>query len=63
MTKPLVPANKTRLLLVEGKEDQEFFIQLARHEGYDTDTWPLHILQCEGRNQLNGALLQLAYPD
>ncbi len=45
---PRIPDGKTRLMLVEGKEDQEFFIQLATHMNV-IDGWPLHIEQVEGK--------------
>ena len=49
--KALIPPNKSRLLLVEGNEDQEFFIQLGFHLEFTSET-PLHIVQYEGKNNL-----------
>lgn len=49
----LIPEGVSRLLLVEGKEDQEFFIQLS----YPSE--PPHILQYEGKDKLKNRLLQL----
>ena len=46
-----IPSDKSRLLLVEGKEDQEFFIQLGYHLKFTAET-PLHILQYEGKDNL-----------
>lgn len=43
-----IPEGKSRLMIVEGKEDQEFFIQLATHMNV-IDNWPLHIEQLEGK--------------
>lgn len=63
MTKLLIPKAKTRLLLVEGKVDQEFFIQVGKQVGANTDTWSLHIIQFGGRHKLRESLLQLANPD
>ncbi len=54
----LIPEGKSRLLLVEGKEDQEFFIQLGYHLGFTSES-PLHILQYEGKDKLAGFLYQL----
>ena len=54
----LVPNGKTRLLLVEGKEDQEFFIQLGAHLQLIED-WPLHILQCCGTTKLTQILYEI----
>ena len=53
----------TRYLLVEGREDQEFFIRLAKHMAFDTDTWPLKIYQYCGRSGLRDRLRTLARPD
>ena len=49
----LIPEGTSRLLLVEGKEDKQFFIQL----GYPSEL-PC-ILQYEGKNNLAGFLYQL----
>ncbi len=57
MTRTL-PSGKTRLLLVEGKEDQEFFIQLGR-QLTSTDTWPIQINQYGGRSELADYLMGL----
>ena len=54
----LIPEGKSRLLLVEGKEDQEFFIQLGYHLQFSKET-PLHILQYEGKDKLARFLYQL----
>lgn len=54
----LIPEGKSRLLLVEGKEDQEFFIRLGYHLQFSEET-PLHILQYEGKDKLAGFLYQL----
>jgi len=54
----LIPAGKTRLLLVEGRDDKEFFIQLGAHLGFD-DTTPIHILEYGGRDGLALRLFQL----
>ena len=59
----LIPEGKTYLLLVEGKEDQEFFIRLARFMSYDTDNWLLQIIQYGGRTDLTKRLQTLARPD
>lgn len=53
-----VPAGKSRLMVVEGREDQEFFIQLARHMNV-LDGWPLHIEQLEGKGNFSEYLLAL----
>ncbi len=58
----VIPANVSRLLLVEGKEDQEFFIQLANHMGL-LDNWPLQIIQYGGKSRLEERLRTLARPD
>jgi len=47
----LIPEGESRLLLVEGKEDQEFFIRLGYHLQFSEAT-PLHILQYEGKDNL-----------
>ena len=49
----LIPEGASRLLLVEGREDKQFFIQL----GYPSEL-PC-ILQYEGKNNLAGFLYQL----
>lgn len=57
-----IPEGKTRLLLVEGKEDQEFFIQLATHLDV-IDGWPLQIEQLDGKGNFSEYLLALTrYP-
>lgn len=53
-----IPEGKTRLMVVEGKEDQEFFIQLAKHMNV-LDGWPLHIEQLEGKGNFSEYLLLL----
>ena len=58
-----LPENVTRLLLVEGREDQEFFIQLGKHLNYDTDKWPLQIIKCDGKGGLQARLRTLMKPD
>ncbi len=59
----LIPEGTTYLLLVEGKEDQEFFISLGRFMSYDTDNWLLRIIQYGGKTNLTGRLQTLARPD
>ena len=60
---PRIPDGKTRLMLVEGKEDQEFFIQLATHMNV-IDGWPLHIEQVEGKGNFGEFLRGLMrHPD
>ena len=54
-----LPAGKTRLLLVEGKEDQEFFIQLGAHMKL-IDSWPLQINQVGGVSKLEDYLIALS---
>ncbi len=54
----LIPSGKTRLLLVEGQDDKEFFIQLGRHLGFDEST-PIHILEYGGKDALAQRLFQL----
>lgn len=54
-----IPQGKSRLLLVEGKEDQEFFIKLGGHVT-STDDWPIHINQFEGESKLTDFLIALA---
>ena len=54
-----IPDGKSRLMIVEGKEDQEFFIQLAMHMNV-IDGWPLHIEQLEGKGNFREYLLALA---
>ncbi|MCY4466343.1 MAG: hypothetical protein OXE46_12480 [Chloroflexi bacterium] len=49
---PRIPEGKSRLMLVEGKEDQEFFIRLATHMNV-IDGWPLHIEQLEGKGNFS----------
>ncbi len=53
-----LPDGKTRLLLVEGKEDQEFFIRLGT-QLTSTDDWPLHIAQYGGKSELADFLIAL----
>ena len=57
--KPKIPAGRTRLLLVEGKEDQEFFIQLGSHLT-STDDWPIQINQLMGTSNLEDFLIAAA---
>lgn len=38
-----IPEGKSRLMVVEGKEDQEFFIQLAKHMNV-LEGWPVVVL-------------------
>ena len=53
----LIPEGPSRLLLVEGKEDKEFFIQLGSHLKFPEGIpW---ILKYEGKNNLAGFLYQL----
>ncbi len=53
----LIPEGTSRLLLVEGKEDKEFFIQLGSHLKFPEGIpW---ILPYEGKNNLAGFLYQL----
>lgn len=47
------PGEKTRLLLVEGRDDAEFFTGLAQHLGYGDK---LHIAAYRGRNNLKNVL-------
>lgn len=49
----LIPEGVSRLLLVEGNEDQEFFIQLSH------PSEPPRILQYEGKDKLSKFLYQL----
>ncbi len=51
-----LPNGKTRLLLVEGKEDKQFFIKLGA-QLTSTDDWPLHIAQYEGKSKLADFLI------
>lgn len=51
-----IPEGKSRLMIVEGKEDQEFFIRLATHMNV-IDNWPVHIEQLEGKGNF-GAFLR-----
>ena len=53
-----IPEGKSRLMLVEGKEDQEFFIKLATHLDV-IDGWPLHIEQLHGKGNFSEYLLAL----
>ncbi len=54
----LIPAGKTRLLLVEGRDDKAFFIQLGKHLGFD-DATPIHILEYGGKDGIAQRLFQL----
>lgn len=54
-----IPAGKSRLLLVEGKEDQEFFIQLGGRLT-STDDWLIHINQYRGTSELEDFLIAMA---
>lgn len=56
--KIIIPKGKSRLMVVEGKEDQEFFIQLARHMNV-LEGWPLQIEQLEGKGNFSDFLLAL----
>ena len=54
----LIPESKSRLLLVEGKEDQEFFIQLGSQldsQEFPQELFP-HILQYGGKDSLGNYL-------
>ena len=53
-----IPEGKSRLMVVEGKEDQEFFIQLATHLEV-IDDWPLQIEQLDGKGNFREFLLAL----
>ena len=57
--KPKIPVGKTRLLLVEGKEDQEFFIQLGNRLT-STEDWLIQINQYTGTSELEDFLIALA---
>ena len=57
--KPKIPPGRTRLLLVEGEEDQQFFIQLGA-QLTSTDEWPIHINQYKGKSKLADFLIALA---
>ncbi|MDQ7026975.1 MAG: hypothetical protein Q9P01_06285 [Anaerolineae bacterium] len=50
-----IPDGKTRLLFVEGSTDKEFFIQLGYYLKFTKKT-PLHILEYEGKDNLEGFL-------
>ena len=52
---PRIPKDKSRLMLVEGKDDKEFFIQLAINLGV-IDNWQLHIEKYGGKNKLGNFL-------
>lgn len=54
----LIPEGKTRLLLLEGRDDKEFFIQLGKHLGFD-DSTPIQIVEYGGKNGLAQRLYQL----
>ena len=53
-----IPEGKSRLMVVEGKEDQEFFIKLATHLSV-IDGWPLQIEQLDGKGNFREFLLAL----
>ncbi len=53
-----IPNGKSRLMVVEGKEDQEFFIQLATHLKV-IGGWPLQIEQLDGKGNFKEFLLAL----
>ena len=53
-----IPKGKSRLMVVEGKEDQEFFIKLAKHMNV-LDGWPLHIEQLKGKGNFREFLRSL----
>ncbi|MDE2637489.1 MAG: hypothetical protein OXI30_14090 [Chloroflexota bacterium] len=57
--KPTIPAGKTRLMLVEGKEDQEFFIQLGNRLT-STDDWLIQINQYSGTSELEDFLIAVS---
>ncbi|MDE2776108.1 MAG: hypothetical protein OXI77_09230 [Chloroflexota bacterium] len=57
--KPKIPEGKTRLLLVEGAEDQEFFIQLGGRLT-STDDWLVQINRYRGRSELEDFLIAVA---
>lgn len=48
---PKIPQGKSHLLLVEGKVDKEFFIQLGCHLRFDDNT-PIHIEKYCGKDNL-----------
>ena len=54
-----IPAGKTRVILVEGMEDQEFFIQLGGRLT-STDDWLIHINQYRGKSELEDFLIAMA---
>ena len=54
----LIPEGTTHLLLVEGREDQEFFIQLGLYLKL-ADSWPLRIVQFDGKDNLANRLRTL----
>ena len=53
-----IPDGKSRLLIVEGKEDQEFIIQLATQMNV-IDGWPMHIEQLGGKGNFGEYLRAL----
>lgn len=61
-----IPDDKSRLLLVEGKEDQEFFIQLGSQldsQEFPQELFP-HILQYGGKDNLGNCLrLLMRHPN
>ena len=50
-----IPKGKSHLLLVEGKVDKEFFIQLGFHLQFDDNT-PIHIETYRGKDNLGNFL-------
>lgn len=48
-----IPANVTRILVVEGPEDKTFFCSLAQHLGINKK---LYIVVCNGKDNLESAL-------
>ena len=63
----LIPDGKTRLLLVEGDDDQVFFDQFVNHLADSTDAQlqveDLAIIQYEGRDKLTRRLRELKKAD
>jgi hypothetical protein len=53
--KPFVPIGKTRLLMVEGKADLEFFIQLGFQLKFTKST-PIQFMEYEGKDNLQNFL-------
>lgn len=56
MTQTL-PSNKSRILLVEGPEDKEFFIKLARHLELPDN---IHIIEYKGKDQIDKTLTTIS---